>query len=129
MCCSYDFTEHKFALGLRALPDPELPATGVREGRVEHVDPTIVKVRGVEEVPGPLLGHRKTGVDGRGIVVDVQRIPLPFARIPVGSNRAPPAPTGSATVRGPPSDFVESLSHEGQQIIAALDELWSRAWK
>jgi toxin CcdB len=25
-------------------------------------------------------------------------------------------------------DFVESLGHEGQQIIAALDELLSRAW-
>jgi toxin CcdB len=26
-------------------------------------------------------------------------------------------------------DYVESLSEEGQQIIAALDELFSRAWK
>jgi toxin CcdB len=26
-------------------------------------------------------------------------------------------------------DVVESLSEEGQQIIAALDELLSRAWK
>jgi toxin CcdB len=26
-------------------------------------------------------------------------------------------------------EFVESLSDEGQEIIAALDELFSRAWK